>query len=273
MNDRSRALIDQLISETKLYSRADALKELLDFTSRLRHIAPFNLMLLHVQKPGLSYAATAKDWFNRFHCTPKPHARPLVILRNFGPVEFVFDVLDVTPDVPEAAYSFPTKGNIVFGWISGTIKKLSMERIEVTTVQYGDYKAGQVKMLIDFGDPSQKNKFELVINNSHPENIQFVTLMHELAHIYLGHCGADAKRGIKARTDMEKSQKEVEAETVAYVIAKRSGISPKSEKYLENYSAGFEKFDVHAVLHAAGQIEKLLGLPLIIWPGDSNLLI
>jgi hypothetical protein len=50
----NRALVDALIAETRLYATSAALKELLDFTARLRHVAPFNAMLLHIQKPGLS---------------------------------------------------------------------------------------------------------------------------------------------------------------------------------------------------------------------------
>ena len=93
---RDRAVIDQLIADTRLYESARTVKELLDFTARLRHIAPFNAMLLHIQKPGLTFAARPSDWQARFGRRPKPHARPLVILHNFGPVDFVYDILDPT---------------------------------------------------------------------------------------------------------------------------------------------------------------------------------
>ena len=57
-----RALIDQLIAATKLYDSSEAIQELFAFTIRLREFAPFNAMLLHIQKPGLTHAATAHDW-------------------------------------------------------------------------------------------------------------------------------------------------------------------------------------------------------------------
>ena len=53
---------------------------------RLRNFAPFNAMLLQMQKSGLSYAASAHDWRMRFGRTPKYGARPLLILSPFGPV-------------------------------------------------------------------------------------------------------------------------------------------------------------------------------------------
>jgi hypothetical protein len=49
---------------------------------------------LQMQKPGLSYAASARDWRERFSRTPKEGARPLLILWPFGPVALVYDVLD-----------------------------------------------------------------------------------------------------------------------------------------------------------------------------------
>ena len=122
---QGRPLIDQLIAETRLNSRKEDLQALLEFTVKMRHIAPFNAMLLHVQKPGLSYAATARDWRERFGCRPKAHARPLVVLRNFGPVDFVFDVLDVEPELQESVYAFPAAGDISSSWLNTTMSTLA----------------------------------------------------------------------------------------------------------------------------------------------------
>lgn len=58
-----------------------------------------------------------------------------------------------------------------------------------------------------------------------------------------------------------RRRREVEAETVAYLGAKRTGISPRSESYLEAYQGAFDKLDLHRILEAAGIVEKLLGLP------------
>ena len=60
-------------------SSSDAVADLLQFTTRLRGFAPFNAMLLHIQKPGLTCAATTADWFRRFGRVPKKGARPLVV--------------------------------------------------------------------------------------------------------------------------------------------------------------------------------------------------
>jgi hypothetical protein len=90
----ARSLLDQLLADSKVYKSTDSYKSLLEFVIRLRNVAPFNAMLLQLQKPGLTYAASAHDWRSRFHREVKEDARPLLILWPFGPVATVYDVLD-----------------------------------------------------------------------------------------------------------------------------------------------------------------------------------
>jgi len=73
-----RALIDQLIAATRLYDSRKALLELFAFTIRLRAFAPFNAMILHIQRAGLTHAATARDWHSRFGRVPVRGTRPTV---------------------------------------------------------------------------------------------------------------------------------------------------------------------------------------------------
>ena len=82
----ARSLLYRLLTDSRLYTKREDYKKLLDFVVQLRNFAPFNAMLLQVQKPGLSYAASAADWHVRFGRTIKEGARPLLILWPFGPV-------------------------------------------------------------------------------------------------------------------------------------------------------------------------------------------
>src|SRR6185369_8861410 len=108
-----RSLLGQLLTDSRLYTRSKDYQELLDFIVRLRTFAPFNAMLLHMQKPGLSYAASARDWRERFGRTIKEGARPLLILWPFGPVALVYDVLDTEgDDLPDDVASFAARGPI-----------------------------------------------------------------------------------------------------------------------------------------------------------------
>jgi hypothetical protein len=48
--DVVRSLLDQLLADARLYTLGKDYKELLDFVVRLRNFAPFNAMLLQLQK-------------------------------------------------------------------------------------------------------------------------------------------------------------------------------------------------------------------------------
>ena len=177
----NRAIIDQLIADTRLYDTAAAVMELLTFSTRLRHLAPFNAMLLHIQKPGLTYAARPSDWWSRFQRRPKPHARPLVVLRNFGPVEFVYDVLDTEgKPLPDSAFAFPTMGTVPAYWIADAERRLAAANIVLVPLDRGDAMAGHASCPKPHGDEKRLEIFEVGVNRNHEPATQVVTLVHEL---------------------------------------------------------------------------------------------
>ena len=76
-------------------------------------LAPFNAMLLQIQKPGLRFAASAYDWNRIFRRTIKAKARPLLTLWPFGPVALVYDKMDTEGDeLPEDVSAFYATGVI-----------------------------------------------------------------------------------------------------------------------------------------------------------------
>jgi hypothetical protein len=131
----------------------------------------------------------------------------------------------------------------------------------VLQIDHGDHSAGHAQQLTSHGDEKQLERFEVGVNRNHPPAVQVVTLAHELAHIYLGHCGADVKRGVRFNRPSDLALREVEAETVAYLVAKRTGLSPKSESYLDRFGGEFDRLDLHRIMRGASAIERLLNLP------------
>lgn len=258
---QERTLIDQLIAATKLYDSSEAVQELLAFTIRLRELAPFNAMLLHIQKPGLTHAATAYDWWHRFGRVPKKGTRPLLILRTRGPVDFVFDILDTEGrDVPVDAFAFPTFGNLSEDQFNQFMRVLAKERIDVITLDSGDGQAGWIQILSQSKTAKGKNTYQLAYNRNHPVPTRLVTVAHELAHLYLGHLGADVGRRVPDRRHIPDALMEVEAEMVAFLVAMRNGLKPRSESYLANYKGSFQDLNLYGVTRAANAIETAMGI-------------
>lgn len=262
--DAARSLLDQLISDSKLYTNSKDYKELLDFVVRLRNFAPFNAMLLQVQKPGLRFAASAADWRVRFERTPKEGARPLLILWPFGPVALVYDVMDTEgKDLPVDVASFFASGSISEDKIVPFMPLMKRKGIEWCGVDAGDQKAGSIRLISRAKSDKDITLYQININRNHSPAVQFTTLAHELGHLFLGHLGPNKKLNVPERTTSKHGQRELEAESVAYLVCARNGVTSKSETYLANYVAHnttVDNIDLYQIMRAAGQVETLLGL-------------
>lgn len=262
--DVARSLLDQLLIDSSLYKNSQDYKNLLDFVVKLRNFAPFNAMLLQIQKPGLSYAASAHDWRIRFDRWPKEGARPLLILWPFGPVALVYDVQDTEgKDLPQGVASFFASGSISQEQLASyraILKKKSIDSLEVDT---GDRNAGLIRVVSRGSSPKEPTHYRIHINRNHDVPLQFATLAHELGHLFLGHLGPDKLLNVPDRPGMGHGSEELEAESVAYLVCARNGVCCKSEKYLSDYVSQhttIDDIDLYQVMRAAGQIETLLGL-------------
>lgn len=267
----ARSLLDQLLSDSKLYRRSQSYLELLDFAAKIRNVAPFNAMLLELQKPGLTFAASAYDWQQRFDRTIKTGARPLLILWAFGPVATVYDVMDTEgADLPEDVSCFVARGPIDADRIESFKERLPRKHIHWTWLNAGDANAGWIRPKERQPHPKypkdekkQRTIYEMGINKNHEPPVQFNTLTHELGHLFLGHMGEDRDRDIPLRPQLPHPQQELEAESVAYLVFARNGVKSKSQTYLAGYVSQhdtIDNLDLYQVMRAAGQVETLLGV-------------
>ena len=259
-----RSLLDQLLAESRLYKTSRDYQELLDFVCKLRNFAPFNAMLLQIQKPGLSHAATAKDWLRKFNREIKPHARPLIILWPFGPIALVYDVADTEgAPLPNDIFAFQASGNLSPNQLKRFSTLLKKKNIAWNWIDAGDNSAGQITLLNRRREGRKiVSNYRIDINKSHPSNVQFCTLCHELGHLFLGHLGKDHLSSAE-RPNVKHAQMELEAESVAYIVCQRNNVTPRSQTYLSNFvndNASVERMDLYMIMRAAGQVEALLNL-------------
>ncbi len=264
--------LDELFERVGMYSKGKDLHELFKFIRKFRKMAPYNAMLLHIQRPGSIYVASADDWETRFNRSVKPEARPLVLLKPFGPVKFVFDVQDTegTEPFPEEIldpFKIPDEehaeecGNA----LNKLISRLAADGISYHESNDGSASAGRIQRADIMNHRKQYGKFmmnikyNLIVNQNLGVMERFVTVIHELGHLFCGHLGTPDENRWTDRSCIEsRTIREFEAESVSWLVCARMGIDSKSEKYLSGYleeKVPIPQISLDQVLKAAGMIE------------------
>ncbi|WP_282755980.1 ImmA/IrrE family metallo-endopeptidase [Desulfuromonas thiophila] len=215
----------------------------LDFIKQSRYLAPYNAFLVAQQRPDATLVFSEAEWIKRGRFA-LPQAMPMVVLKPFGPVEFVYDIKDTDgeplegydPNLPIGAVCdriFPYEG--VLGpelalLFHRLIFNCPKKQIKVFIIPDEPTRAGHVRCyrVPEKDGRSYREHFELFLNANHHIEQQLPALVHELAHIFCGHLSETGQKKPLHR-------RELEAEAVAYLYCYRNGFRPCSEEYLLDY--------------------------------------
>lgn len=277
--NKELAALDELFSLAGKYKNNSDFTKLMDFIGRFPAIAPYNAMLMHVQKPNAEYVLTASEWFRKFGLGIKPDARPIVILRPFGPVKFVFDFSDTEGDkskIPEEIRNpFAVYGKIVDrGLIHSLYDRLPALGIEkredskamndagFLTVKRSSL-TGSYTEFSNFGSQRVKILFTMSLNTNYPEEEKFITAVHELAHLFCGHIDLKIDNQYwPKRHFVDGKIKEFEAESVAWLVGRRLGLNNTSAaSYLNkllNADSKLPDVSLEYIIKSAAEIETLI---------------
>ena len=263
-----QSALDQLFADA-LDRRGDAaFQEFLDFVVRFSNLSIYNSMLVMVQRPGAGAVATIEKW-NSIGRYPRKQAIPIVVLRPFGPVSFLFEQAD-TEGMPlpnEDANPVMAKGLLDAGDFAKLVKSAAKYEIAIEeTEQYGVLLAGTAlgikhrpQRILDSKDElAIVPDYRILLNGKHDLPTKYATLAHELAHIYCGHCGEDLRNGRwPDRSWLGLEHAELEAEAAAWIVCQRKHIETRSANYLSDLipKVDLEKISVYAIFEAANRIE------------------
>jgi len=271
-----RSAIDQLFLEalsTKSTQGTQAFDEFLDFVVRFSNMSIYNAMLVMVQRRGAGAVATRNKWED-FGRTIKPDAIPIVILRPFGPVAFVFEQGDTEGRPLPGAEDSPL---FATGELSQKIydqTRIAAEKYEIQveeSEQYGVLLAGTaagfsilpeighaIKIFPETGKEKVVRAFRIRLNARHDLPTRFATLAHELGHIYCGHVGADSKGRWPARLGLSYEIREAEAEAVCWLVCQRNGVKSRSREYLSKLMKNIDQTGIspYAIFEAANRVES-----------------
>lgn len=250
--------LDELFRRSAAFRRSDAFTEAVRFVSRLREYSPYNNLLVHLQDPAVTYFATEKQWSRKFGREVKDDARGLLILAPKTPVLLVYDIGDTDgPPLPERRQTFAAVGgDLDPAVMEFTLSNASRDRILVEFVNLSRLKSGYATSRV------RRNnwKMRIAIHEGLAPAERYSTLCHELAHIYLGHLGADADLWWPCRVNLTQGAIETEAEAAAFIVCRRLGLATRSAEYVAVYlddDRDRRAVSLDWVTRVAGRIEQM----------------
>lgn len=251
--------VDALLRESAAYRSTEAFQEMVSFMANFRDYAPFNNMLVKLQRPSCSFFATQSDWRKRFGRVLTEDAKPMIILAPMHPVLLVYELDSTTgPPLPKSLEEFAQfDGEWDAKQLDRTLENATTrDLIRIDKVELSSTNAGFAT--ISTGVAGMKMRIGL--HNKLDAASQYGVLLHELAHIYLGHLGGDRDGWWPSRGDLGRHAMEVEAEAVAYIAARRAGLSGSSAEHVSGYLKGDATLDavsLDLIAKVAGRLDEM----------------
>ena len=183
----------------------------------------------------------------------------MLILAPMHPVMLVYD-LDSTEGaaLPQEIQHFAKfVGDWNPEWLSRTVMNASThDLIRIDTVKLSSTNAGFATISAGQGGM----KMRIGLRDELDEPSEYGVLLHELAHIYLGHLGGDKDGWWPSRGDLARRAMEVEAESVAYIVSRRAGLTGASPRYVSRYldsDATLRTISLDLIAKVAGRLQGM----------------
>lgn len=240
----SMEAIDSLFHEAITARGVKVFDEFLEFVRRFNRFSAFNAMLIENQRPGATAVGFRDQWL-AVGRRIKPGAIPIAILWPFAPVRWVYELNDTYGrDVPlHMTDPFAVLGAPPGASWSNTVQAADRRGVRVElTGRWGNRLAGIAGLLHQTADSAtttanaRRHRWLIQINEQLDLGARIATLAHELGHIYCGHVGAHPEGFWPDRSGtLTHSQREMEAEAVAYLVCTRFNLEVRSAEYLKNH--------------------------------------
>ncbi len=233
-------------------------------------------MLVYIQNKDVEFFGTKGFWKREFGRTVKEDARPYIILLPFGPCGLAYDIYDTEGlESPEYIIQKGIQGGVF--QVEGHVKDWVLEHV------YNTAKSWKIPIRDEFlrfnyggyikADIYSEAAPVIVLHEKATDEEHLKTIMHELGHLFLGHLGnrvltraIRTKNGekkietikIKGRKFIGHSMREIEAETVSYLICSRLFLDTRAAEYLSAHldESTMAKVDYQYIIKVADTIEK-----------------
>ena len=182
--------IDELLHRSWKHKDSKEFIKFFDFIASFHHYSRFNTMLVYLQNEAVTFFGGTAFWKKRFNRTINDDARPYVILAPMMPVMMVYDVMETEgEDSPEEFLKkgLGSKPFEVIGKLNPVILENALQiakkyGIKIIFKDQSFFKGGHITTIFS-------GKLEIALNLNSTTEERFSALIHELAHLFLGHTG------------------------------------------------------------------------------------
>ena len=262
--------IDDLLKRSWLFKGSADFKKFIDFISGFHHYSRYNTMLVYIQNPNVTFFGGASYWKKKFTRTVKNDARPYIILAPNGPVMLVYDIFDTEgTETPEEFLEsglgrkpFEVVGRLDKSTLEYAVDEAKKWGVKIAIKPLSYFNAGYVTTIF-----SRNGGIEICLKDGLTKEERFSVLIHELAHLFLGHTGHKSlvyngreKPTTLLNRKLSRTAEELEAETVSYLICHKLGLESRSAEYIAGYIKDEDdllQFSYEIVIKTADKIEKM----------------
>lgn len=281
VRDKDISSITRLFQDVKRYRNSTEFMKKLDFYSSFPYLGVYNAALVEQQRPGAKLVLTVKKWDELYNRKIKPNARPVIILKPFYPVDFLFDIYDTRQkDKTRKVEENLIIEQIINKYMAECSRDTSfyldnlIENLPKFGITYQKYVVGstinseisiatkdtveELKVFINKDHfVEHHNYFSICVNMNAYSASELSVIIHELGHLFCQHirCPWWDQRFFT------KEVKEFEAETVSYLVCRRLGIQTNAVEYLAEYvdaKREIPPIDINCVFEAVDLIEKMV---------------
>jgi hypothetical protein len=203
------SLVRQLLKQALEAPTPRGLEELLHFGSKFRRLSVWNAHMAYIQRPGARMIASESEWKKEGRYV-QPDAVPIIILWPRSPIRFVYELEDTGPliDRREINDPFAVEGQLpskVMDRLAAGLSRQKTFKIRLEERRQGFSYAGSATAQ-DFlpngriGEFAHENSetglgsasaslpaYRITFNGRLNTAERFVTITHELGHIFCGH--------------------------------------------------------------------------------------
>lgn len=273
--------VDELFASVPSFRRGRNLLLLLERMARFRAYGPYNALLVALQRPKARCVLSSARWGN-YNREVKPGAAPIVLLRPFAPVVYVFDVAD-TRVIRGRADRLPVEWLVEIepeptspvpeALVGRLLARLPWWGIRHETVPTGPASAGElylagvtdaeIPVFVRGGDVvGWRPAYVLGTREDVRPDDRFSALVGALARLFCHHLRCGYERGWEGGRELTARAETLEVDIVVWLVCRRRGVASPAYGQLAEYLSTNEplpEISLDIVLEAVAEVERMLG--------------